>query len=144
VIWEATHEDIPALLAYGRAFFDESGYGDYIGFNEEKVADLFARMIDQPDAVILVTEGGFTGAAMVQLYFSSDWLAQELFWWLAPRVRGNGTGALLREGLEDWARQKDVGLFVMSSLDFGRPDQVSAKYRQAGYVPVEHSFVKVM
>lgn len=66
MIRNATHDDIPTMIALGETMHAESRYGRF-PWNSDKVASLIAELIDSDEGIALVYEqggqmiGGFIG-----------------------------------------------------------------------------------
>lgn len=142
MIREATIEDMGQLMDYCRKFYVASGWSAYAGFDDEAMFATLREMMDSQEAVLLVCDGGFTGAFLFRPYFSADLAAQERFWWVEPEKRGSGLATALRESLEAWARCVGAKTLCMSALEASNPEKVIAKYREAGYDPVERSVIR--
>ena len=139
---KADYSDIPALIHFAKAFFEYSGYGDYVTFSANRMRQVLRNLIDSDDGVVFICEAGFCCAVMHQNFFTQDWVAHELCWWVDPDRRAAGFGRELRAHLEQWAKEKGAAYLVMSSLDFGRGDKVGPIYVEAGYTPAEHAFIR--
>lgn len=125
--------DIPTLMAMGRSFHAESGMP--FAFNEEVMAQVFARMIEADGATILMTDKGLIGGMLNPAYCDPSWVyAVEMFWW----ARGDGM-ALLR-AFEGWAAEVGANEIRMTSLaNLPRADLLLRRY---GYQPAEISYSK--
>lgn len=142
MIQKAQEKHVPRLLRYGRLFFTESGYGEYVRFDEDRLRGVFAEMIESPHAAVFIANGGLAGATLTQMYFTSDVTAHELFWWVEPDKRGSYLGDDLREALEDWARDNGASVLTTSTLDAATPEHVERKFKAAGYRPAERGFIR--
>jgi hypothetical protein len=138
VIYEATSDDIPALIEVGKAFHAASN--NHIPMCLETLERTLLHLLDSPDGVVLMTDkGSATGALLHPAWFNaSHRTGMELFWW-APA----GDGLALFDALEAWAISNGAQSFGMTALEALRPSAVGALYRRRGYRPVEHNYAKV-
>lgn len=84
---------------------------------------------------------GAAGVHVSKSFFSSTPVAQELFYWIMPEVRGRyGRDFLLR--LEDEAWDLDATFMTMIALENSDPERVGQIYRNAGFVPLERVYIK--
>jgi GNAT superfamily N-acetyltransferase len=135
---EANHYDIPGLVEIG-ARFHARGLVP-VPFCRQSVAFTLGNLIDNEDSVVLIDGDAVAGALLHPAWFNHDHLTgQELFWWAE-----NGNGRQLFAALEKWARDRGADSFAMIALENLRPDAVGALYKRKGYVPTEHSFLKVL
>ncbi len=138
MIRDATHADVPDLLAMAKEFA-AAAYPEI----ELVAADFMTtcnELVSRETGVLLVSDRGMLGALIYPMYFNAGHLhAQELFWW----DRG-GEGAQLRTTLEDRARDAGAATLAMLCVDTLRPEAVAAVYGRAGYRPGERSFIKVL
>lgn len=105
-------------------------------YHAETVGEMLAGMIDNPNAVVLMTDYGLIGGVLAPAYTNKNWImAVELFWW-AER----GGIALLR-AFEDWAAPlaQEVRMTSLSSLE-----RADALLRRKGFAPTEISYSKVI
>lgn len=129
---EATEQDIPQLLVWGRKFHANSPYKDR-EYNPERVSNVLRHMLEH--GVVLISETGMAGALKAPLWFTDGDVAQELFWW---------GDASLRQGLEDWAKANGCVAFTMVCLENDKAPALSRLYRMNGFQMTEHHFLKVL
>jgi GNAT superfamily N-acetyltransferase len=131
----ATLDDIPALLAMGKAFHAESLLP--CAFDLDAMGAVLRQMIESDGAAVLMTDSGVIGGAMNPAYCDPTWLyAVELFWW------AHGDGMKLLRSFERWAQQAGAKEIRMTSLaTLPRADRI---LRCVGYAPAEISYSKVV
>lgn len=139
----AVAEDIPAMTQMGARFFDTSGLDKWFAYNPNSFAKTLVMLLENPQAVVFYAEHGMAAAMAYPCWFNRKHLtAQELFWWVEPEARGGSLGEELRQGLEDWAREKGCLTMEMGALDTSRPEVLARYYAQQGYGPKERIFCK--
>lgn len=136
MIRHAVAEDIPVLLKMGKAFADEAGVTDLVGWDDASVTALLNSLIDHEDALLLIGERSMLGGvAYAHPFNNAAKVFQELFW------RSHG-----REGLralsmaEDWMRKRGVSRSLMLGLD--TLPNLERLYGRLGYRPAERTFIK--
>lgn len=147
MIRPATVADIPALLEMGRQFMEFNAYRAHAPLCEHSLAATLHSLIVEHELLVLDVDGvaqGCAGAMIAPVYWNRDVLqALELFWWVNPAHRGNGTGKALREELQATVRARGVTIWNMVALEDSMRDQVCAMYERAGMVPVERIYARV-
>lgn len=142
MIRQATHSDIPAMLAMGRDFHVESNWGQWADFDADSFETTLTTFIEQPNWRVLVYDSdgpkGFICGVLTPLYFNHNVsVAQELLWWVHPDHRG-GVGSQLLEAFHQGA---DFGLQTVGAT-VPRSEVVKAALERKGWQPVEHNFIK--
>lgn len=135
MIVRATTGDIPRLIEMGREFHSVSGVAS--PFDPEAAKATLTAMIWNPAAVVLVSERGGIGGALVPSYVATSWvMAVEMFWW------ARGDGLPLLRAFEAWADEQGAQEVRMTTLTaLPRADRI---LKRLGYAPVEISYTKVM
>jgi len=150
VIRHATNQDIPELVEVMRNFYRESGYASRVEYDPISAADTFAALIEDNNGCLIVAEQdgelvGSIGALAFPLYFNKSYrMAQELFWWLSPKLRGSSIGIRLLRKAEQWAKLNRVENFIMIALDKVNPDKVGSLYKRSGYELSEYLYMKAI
>ena len=98
-----------------------------------RTGQVLAALITNPDALVLVADGGFIAGVIEQTVISPEPVAIELGWYAQ---RGHGQALLL--AFEAWARERGARLVKMSCAG-GR---VQAMLEGAGYRMAELQMVK--
>jgi len=132
---EATLDDMPDLMRFGRAFHEASGQP--FPFEEETTRAFLASIIENPAGVILVTDSGMIGGIIAPAYCASTWkMAVELFWWAEKG------GMVLLKAFEQWAAEQGAKEVRMTSLaSLPRADAI---LKRKGFAPAEISYRKVI
>jgi GNAT superfamily N-acetyltransferase len=142
LVREAGPLDLPEIMALCRRFFEASGYRSF-GFDEESMLGTLRRLMDHPDGVVLVADGGMVAGVVYPVFFNqSHRQAQELFWWVDDEARGSGVGRDLIRAFEKWAKSNDCKTVSMLCLEALEADKVEKLYLRSGYKPTERAFVK--
>lgn len=131
----ATLDDIPALLAMGKAFHAAAILP--CAFDLNAMGAVLQAMIEADSAAVLMTDSGVIGGAINPAYCDPTWLyAVELFWW------AQGDGLKLLRAFERWAQNAGAKEIRMTSLaTLPRADRL---LRCVGYAPAEVSYSKVI
>ena len=148
MIRTARDEDVPALMAMGRAFVAEAGYAEIIPFDEKsfyRTLEILAqanllRVFDVGGRVI-----GMAGADVAPAICNhSVILGREAFWYVDPEYR-NGRGTPLLHAIEECARAKGAQFFdAIAEEKGGRAPALGRVYRREGYRVAEHTYRKVL
>lgn len=146
MIREAITEDIPRLVEMGQAFFTDMSMPESITFDGETFSRALEVLIEGDNGAVFVADEdeviGFIGGMVFPLFFNARHLTgQEMFWWV-EEGRRKGAGRDLRIALEEWARGKGAGSFIMVTLESLRPTAVAAIYGRLGYKLTEHHFMR--
>lgn len=143
VIRDATHADIPVLLDMGARFAEATGLSDIIPFDAETVERLFIHLIESDDGILLVMDGGAVGALMFPAMINGNHrTAQELFWWVDPDKRGNGSR--LVTALESTARERGAKSLIMSTIGDLDREELARFYERRGYRPADRNFLRAL
>ena len=135
---EATRDDLLELLRMGREFADAIG----MELDRERFVSSLESMMDSDDAWLVVTDGGMAAGLMYPSYFTDGLIAQELWWWVDPKARRNGIGSTLLEAFESWAIGKGARRILLTSTHKLKPNIIGKIYKEKGYSPQEHVYVK--
>lgn len=137
---QATTADLDECLRMGRAFAREAG----LEGNDESIATTLLKLVE--DGGLFVYGDpivGMAAAIVYPNYFNLDTrAAQELFWWVDPSARRAGVGVELLLALERWATERGAKTLTMVALDKLDAERVAGMYMNAGYRPLERSFVR--
>lgn len=137
MIRPAELEDIPGLLEMGRKFAERARLRDHVGYDPHSMMQTFAALINGGHPVF-IGEQGAIGATLTHHPFNHDHVhAQELFWWSEGRE-----GLALLKALESYCDEHAHSL-TMITLEAVEPVRTGRLYERLGYVPLEHSYVKV-
>ena len=137
MIRPATVSDVPRLLEMGARFAAKAKLDDHVGYVPADMAQSFAWMIEGGHPVF-IGQAGAIGATSTQHPFNFAHIAaQEVFWWSEGR---EGMGLL--NALETWCEANCHSL-RMITLHAVEPEATGRLYERRGYVPLEHSYIKV-
>lgn len=143
MIREATPDDIPVLVGWGEAFFNENkDWPAPFVFDRDFLAKGLTEIINSESSMIFIGNGGAVGAIIYPHYFTGQLTGQELFWWVQRASRGGGEAIKLLRKIERWAAEKGALTFTMISLEGLSPERVGKLYTRLGYRPIEHSYTK--
>lgn len=146
MIREATHADIPIMLALGQEMHEESRYAAH-PWNASKVHTLLQGLIDSADGLALVAErdgravGGFIGMA------ADHWCTDarqsfDLALFVLPEHRGTLVGARLLRRYAAWASSRGVpddliGCGITTGVDLASSTRL---FEAVGFAHVGHIF----
>jgi len=138
MIRQAVIEDMPEILEMGKAFADSLG----IPFDEQTAIGTANDLINSADSVLLIERGAMAGAVAYPLFLNQHIkIAQELFWWVDKKKRGNGIGIQILNALELWAESIGASQLTMLAMH-NSSDYVDNIYLAHGYTPFERTFIK--
>lgn len=137
MIRPATLEDIPALLEMGARFAERARLIEHVGYVAEDMAETFAAMIGNGHPVFIGRHGAIGATQTVHPFNRQHILGQEVFWWSEGRE-----GLALFDALERHCEQECHSL-RMITLEAVNPEKTGRFYERRGYVPLEHSYIKV-
>lgn len=145
VIRPATEADIDAIVTMGESFIAGTEYRDFIGANRSSMQATAARMLENRDAIIFLSQNvtGLTGMIGGVVYvhpYSGALTAFEAFWWTEPTARARGTGVRLLRAFERWAQTKGATHVQMVAPN----GHVGSFYERAGYALVECSYQRAL
>jgi len=135
---EATHDDILEILQMCRKFAETIK----LEIDREYFVPVLEQMINNENAVILVTEGGTLGGVLYPAYFDGKLMAQELWIWVDEKVRGNGIGGALLDEFELWAIARGASRTIMGTAQRLMPRKIGSIYKGKGYALQEHLYMK--
>ena len=99
--------------------------GGPIPVDRAHTAAVVASLIADPDALVLVSDGGFIAGRLTPTIINPAPIAQELGWWAA-----DGSGLRLLRAFERWATERGATLVQLSTGAEG-PDLARLGYRRA-------------
>ncbi len=145
VVRAAKVEDDPALVRFGRRFYETLAYAD-IPYCEAS-AVRWAALMRQLGVLLIAMDGdtpvGMAGGMFAPCIFNDAYqVGSELIWWIDPDSRGSGAGGALLAALERAAYARGAARWSMVAIE-ATADRVGSLYLQAGYVPTERTYSKV-
>lgn len=142
IIRDATHDDIPELVAMGERFFSATPYTKIIDYDPASIEKMLHHLIDCGDGILLVAGDpivGVAGALLYPFYFNlSHKTGNEIFWWVDEDQRG--VGLRLFRSLENSVKDAGADSFSMSEITGMKP--AGHIYERAGYVQSDSTFIK--
>lgn len=141
IVREATVDDVPALVAMGQRFRNETIYATRLPENTAQMGEIARRLIVEDNGHVLVVDRdgalvGTIGLLVFPHHFSGALTAAELFFWVNPEHRGHGVRLLRRA--EQWAR--DRGATTMQMI--APTPEVGTLYTRLGYAALEVAYEK--
>lgn len=138
MIRAATEADIPRLLEMGSRFADDAGVSDWVEWDDESVTALLVHLIEDEDAICLVSDKGMFGGFVFPHEFNNKVLVfREVFW----RSEGFEGVKMLRMA-EEWAKAKGARLCGMFTPIKEVTGDVGPLYERLGYAPSERIYMK--
>ncbi len=138
MIREATSTDLPRVVEMGRTFLLSGPYRDIIEDNPEVPLRLAEKLVEHPQAKILVEEqdGKLVGVFCFLLYphyYSGLMTAAEMIWYVEPEARKTMAGLRLKWEAEKMAKKLGAVQFHLTCP----PGQEKLFSKLSGYVQVE-------
>lgn len=137
MIRPAVVSDIPRLLEMGRKFADKAKLADSVGYVDADMQACFAALIENGHPVFIGDSGAIGATSTPHPFNLAHIVAQELFWWSEGRE-----GIRLLKALEGYCAEHCHSL-RMITLETVEPERTGRLYEKRGYVPLEHSYLKV-
>jgi GNAT superfamily N-acetyltransferase len=135
MIRPATLADLDQITAWGALFHASSGMA--APYDPEATRDFVAKLIEAPQATVLMHDHGMIAGVLSPAYCAPEWvIAVELFWW-AER-----DGQSLLRAFEKWARDEGTNEIRMTTL--AANPRVGSIMARAGYAAAETSYSKVI
>lgn len=134
MVREAVEGDIPLIVELAREAHAGSVW-ERVGANPDPgcIASSVRSLMHRDDATVLLSQRGVLMLARIPLWFDhGERIAHEVFFYATE-----GGDALRRAG-EAWAGS---GLMTMSRHETTDP-RLDTLYRRAGFVPIEHTFIR--
>jgi L-amino acid N-acyltransferase YncA len=138
MIREATHADIPALVALAKRMHGASIHADLL-WDEPKMRGLLPGLIDNPGCLALVAErageviGGFL-ACEEEMFFSREKFSCDLAVFVAPEHRGGMAAARLINAYVAWGKSRDVRCINAGVASGINHDVSIALFHRLGFV----------
>ena len=137
MIREATASDIPKLMEMGARFAEKAKLFDHVGYHPADMEETFFLLIGGGHPVFIGETGAIGAVSAPHPFNRAHIAAQELFWWSEGLE-----GIRLLQALEEWCDANCHSL-RMITLHAVRPEATGKLYERRGYVPLEHSYIKV-
>lgn len=128
----ATEADIPLIVELALEAHKGSVWEEFADAKPDDIAASVKAMMGRDDMAVFVCDRGVLMMARFPLWFNhGERIANEIFFYATK-----GGDALRREG-ERWAN----GLVSMSRHERTDP-RLDKLFQRAGYVPIEHTFIR--
>lgn len=145
MIRAALPDDLPELVAMGRAFHAEAGYGETVPFCEVTFRANLAIFGKAKLLLVAEEKGEVVGMAAADVAPSlvnhGVRIGQEAFWYIKPLHR-KGIGRELLAALECVAKLQGAAFFDAVAEDGERSEALARLYRAASYNPNSRTFRK--
>jgi len=141
-IRSATLDDMDFLLLCGEHFAEAVKLPG--GFDAVSAEQFFRFLIESPDGVLLIGDGGGVGGlAHPSPYNNAHKTGQELFWWVEPDKRGGRLGVALLKALEEAVEALGVQSWTVSSIGLDG-DRLGPLFERWGYRLTDRNYTKEM
>lgn len=134
-------DDIDVMERMGRDFAHAAGQSE---IDSEVLRQTLVNLME--NGISLVAENGTVKGAIGGLvypsWFSGELIAQELWWWCDPEIRGTSTALKLLLSLENEAKNRGATRLMMLCLDGLDGDRIANIYTRLGYHAEERTFSK--
>lgn len=121
----------------GEKFAARAKLADSVGYVAADMRDCFSALIEGRHPVFIGESGAIGASSTPHPFNRAHIAAQEMFWWSEGRE-----GLRLLSELEGWCAENCHSL-RMITLERVEPERTGRLYRRRGYVPLEHSYLKV-
>lgn len=134
MIRPATHDDIDRLVILGEEMHADSHFAR-LPLDVDKVAALFAHLIESPDGLLIVAEkdseviGGFAGY-VTEHYFARTKVASDFGLFISRHYRGGMTAARLMKAYATWAKERGA-VMIQAGITTGVHVEESTRLYQA-------------
>jgi hypothetical protein len=129
----ASEADLPLIVELGREAHEGSAWVGLASFDAESFERSCRALMLDPEGLVLIGDRGSIWLKRFPLYFNhAERVAHEVFYYATRN------GRALREAAEAWAD----GALITMSRNAGTREALEESYRRAGYVPIEHTFIR--
>lgn len=119
MIRKATMDDTLDILRMAERAYEAGGHHVYMGeYDPARMEALVAHLLSDDDGEVFIAKDGDLALGMVALAMSNVVLsnnysmAQEITWYVEPEARENGVGEALLKAAIEWARARNVDLWM--------------------------------
>lgn len=144
----AIKEDLTTLVDFASKFHSTTPYSN-LSFDRDKVTLFINSLIDnkeQATIIVLLEEGKPVGCLIGYLeenIFGLELTSLELMFWVEEQYRGKNSWQLI-EAYQYWSKLKGCSSCCVSSLQGPLVDKLDSKYKDMGFNPIEHTYMKVL
>jgi GNAT superfamily N-acetyltransferase len=136
MIRRATAEDIPRIVAMGRRHHGMSAKN--VAYDGDSMAATVASLIAAPGGECLVSSYGSIAGVITPQFFNAQTVVALEVWWHSF----DGTGLVLLDALEAWAREGGAVELCITTLEAHRPKGATRVLTRRGFVPSHRVFTK--
>jgi len=134
---EATEEDVKALVELGRQMHSESSYSQ-LKFEPKRVLETFDWYLnDENKTAIIARKGdkpvGLYAGYMSKYYFSDEYVANDIAWFVTKSLRGTRVGLRLLDMFENWAKEKGASEIRIGYSTDINPKAFNSLMQKRGY-----------
>ncbi len=134
---EATGEDAKALVELGRQMHSESSYSQ-LNFEPKRVLETFDWYLnDENKTAIIARKGdkpvGLYAGYMSKYYFSDEYVANDIAWFVTKSLRGTRVGLRLLDAFEKWAIDKGASEIRLGFTTDINPKAFDSLMKKRGY-----------
>ncbi|MGX6570430.1 N-acetyltransferase domain-containing protein [Cupriavidus necator] len=138
MIRTATLEDLPEVLALGEMLHAESPRWSRLSFNRTKVLALMQHLVESPDGLLLVAESkgevlGGIAALSFSHWSSDDLVAEEISFFLHPKIRGSFAATRLICAMQAWARIRGAKSLIVGASTGISTEDTARLYERLGF-----------
>ena len=146
VIRRAELKDIPILVDLyskwmGERLVEQSGFE----WDANRTTLLVIKNL-QAGVYFIAEEGdrvvGAIGATLDRWMENDYQILKEVYYWVDPEQRGDGTGSRLITAIEDLGRQLKVAIVMMYDVNPNESGSLDMFYKNRGYKPVQMQYWK--
>jgi hypothetical protein len=144
----ATKEDLNTLVDFANSFHSTTPYNN-LSFDRDKVTLFINSLIETKNKstiIVLEIEDKAVGCIIgivEEVIFGLDLMSSELMFWVEEPYRGKDSWELIK-AYEYWAKEiMQCKSCCLSRLEDSIGDKLDIKYKKDGYVPMEHTYMKV-
>tara|TARA_R110000851_G_scaffold45939_9_gene112173 strand:- start:628 stop:1092 length:465 start_codon:yes stop_codon:yes gene_type:complete len=134
---EITKDDGKALVELGALMHSESSYSG-LSFNPSRVLETFAWYLDDVHRTCFLAKRdgkpvGLYAGYIAKYYFSDEYVANDIAWFVVKELRGTRTGLRLLDLFENWATENGASeVRVGYSTDIN-PKAFNSLMKKRGY-----------
>lgn len=137
---KAVEADFPDIVRMGLEFAIAPGYEGRVNLDPLIFAERLEHLSQAEDGFlsVLTDDGkvcGAIGGFVAPSLFSNARHASELFWFVDPKARGNGSGRKLLEALVEWAKSTDA--LTLNMIEPPSNPQIGSLYEKMSFSKFE-------
>ena len=134
----ATLEDLDTLVDWGKRLTNESPRFKKQGFDEKRVRNVFAYLIDKHGSILMVTDEYSNPVGTLIGALDTDWrtgqtLAYEQGLYVLPEYRKSGAASDLIETFKVWAEMNKADRIQVGTITGIHADRTVKLYESLGF-----------